>query len=65
MTTLFILYLVLLDKPRFEDTNQVASYDSVEKCQESADKFNLIHAAQLGDGGKSSFAWVCREVKRN
>lgn len=60
----FILYLVLIDKPRFDSSNVVAQYETMEKCQESADKLNIMHAAYLGEGVESRFAWACREFEK-
>lgn len=64
------VYLVLMSMPRFDDPNRVCFnprcvYEDQDKCQESADKLNLMHMELTGqDPEHPKYAWICKELKR-
>jgi len=58
MTTLFILYLVLVDKPRFDESNIVGSGLTMEECEQASGELNYLHHA-LSPDATSRYLWVC------
>ena len=54
-----ILYLVLMIKPRFDDTNIVEQYPTKQQCQVIADELNLLYNQTTTE---PKYAWVCKEL---
>ena len=59
--TLFVLYLVLSEKPRFDDTNVVAVLRDEETCDISAKNFNENYE-YLWPDKNHSMVYVCKKV---
>jgi hypothetical protein len=55
---LFILYLVLVDKPRFDDTNVVAEGLTMEECEQASGALNGAHHA-IQPEGQPRYLWIC------
>jgi hypothetical protein len=58
MTALFMLYLVLVEKPRFDESNVLATGLTMEQCGELTGMLNAEHHAMNPDQSPR-YLWAC------
>ena len=58
----FVLYLILVIKPRFDDTNVVNTYPTMEYCEDIAKGLNEGNDMLLA-GTEPRYRWVCRAAE--